>query len=313
MQLTGIHHVTAITGNPAGNLRFYTEVLGLRLVKKTVNQDDVSAYHLFYADKVGSPGTDMTFFDWSYLPATRHGFGTVARTHFRVLPETLDWWVERLDQYGVTHSGVIEVQGEKLIQLIDPEGQRLALVGVPGETNAIPWNVVPEDKALRGFHAITLAVRRLDPTARVLTDVLGFKEAGSYTNSTNQPVTIFKVGENEVHVVEGQENGPGRVGVGGVHHVAFRTPNDEEHRAWHERLSGVGLGVSPQIDRFYFRSIYFREPGGILFEIATDGPGFAADEDAEHLGERLALPPFLEPRRAQIEAGLRPIEATPAG
>lgn len=313
MELTGIHHVTAVTGNPPGNVRFYTEVLGLRLVKKTVNQDDVSAYHLFYADKAGSPGTDMTFFDWSYLPANRPGFGMVARTHFRVLPEALDWWAERLDLYGVTHSGVIDVQGEKLIQLIDPEGQRLALVAVPGETNAIPWNVVPEEKALRGFHAVTLSVRRLDPTAQMLTTVLGMKEAGAYTNSANQPITVFKVGANEVHVTEAADNAPGRIGVGGVHHVAFRTPNDEEYQAWHERLSGYGIGVSPQIDRFYFRSIYFREPGGILFEIATDGPGFAADEDAEHLGERLALPPFLEPRRAQIEAGLRPIEATPAG
>jgi glyoxalase family protein len=314
MQLSGLHHVTAVTGNPAGNVQFYTQVLGLRLVKKTVNQDDTSAYHLFYADAVGSPGTDMTFFDWPLSP-TRHGYGLVARTGFQVPGRAaLDWWAGRLNELGIWNSGVIELGGKAQLHLSDPEGQQLALIDNGGQTIATPWerSPVPAEMAVGGLHAITMTVRKLDPTARFLTDLLNFSQSGSYTTPYDQQVTVFTTGEGaavgEVHVIENPSGIPGQLGTGGVHHIAFRTPDSDTHRAWHDRLRSAGVGVSGLIDRFYFRSLYFREPGGILFEIATDGPGFATDEDAAHLGERLSLPPFLEGRRAQIEAGLRPIE-----
>ena len=299
MRLGGLHHVTAVTTEASENVAFYTEVLGLRLVKKTVNQDDVSAYHLFYGDELGRPGTEVTFFDWPHLRiAPNHaGAGEVSAIELRVTGrEALDFWTERLAEFGVEHGGVEERGGRGLIAFTDPEGQRLRLVDDGGDdrvAGGIPWegSPVPRVAGIRGLGAVELTVRDLAPTAWVLSEV-GPGGPGS-----------------EVLVVERPEVPVARLGRGGVHHVAFRTPDDEEHAAWRERVRNFGLGVTPQIDRFYFRSIYFREPGGVLFEIATDGPGFATDEDATHLGERLSLPPFLEPRREAIEAGLEPIAA----
>lgn len=318
MQLTGLHHVTAITGQAAQNLAFYTQVLGLRLVKKTVNQDDVSAYHLFYADAVGSPGTDVTFFDWPHSAPNRPGAGTIGLTALRVpSEEALNWWAQRLTEVGVAHRGLVEEDGQTLLRFTDPEGQELALMDDHEAPGGIPWErgPVPAEVAIRGLHSVRLMVHDLRPTAWMLTEALGFQEVRDYLayNDPVRRITVFATGAGgpgaEVHVEAGRHLLPGRVGRGGVHHIAFRTPNDEEHQAWQQRLERAGLGVTPVIDRFYFKSIYFREPGGILFEIATDGPGFASDEEMEHLGERLALPPFLEPRRREIEAGLRPLEA----
>jgi glyoxalase family protein len=319
MELGGLHHVTAVTTEASENVAFYTEVLGLRLVKKTVNQDDVSAYHLFYGDELGRPGTEVTFFDWPHLriAPNRAGAGEISATELRVAGrEALEFWAQRLTEHGVGHAGVEEREGRLLIAFLDPEGQRLRLVddtgsGVPG---GVPWedSSVPQEAGIRGLGAVELTVQELGPTAWVLTEVLGFRRAGEHAQDGGR-VAVFEVEPGgsgaEVRVVENPGASPARLGRGGVHHVAFRTPDDEEHAAWRERIGASGLGVTPQIDRYYFRSIYFREPGGVLFEIATDGPGFTADEDAAHLGERLSLPPFLEPHREKIEAGLQPIPA----
>ena len=324
MKLGGLHHVTAVTAQASRNVAFYTEVLGLRLVKKTVNQDDVSAYHLFYGDEIGHAGTEMTFFDWDISAPHVPGAGEIAATAFRVPGrEALDWWVQRFDAHGVAHGPIVERGGRAVLAFSDPEGQRLELVddsaaaGTAGVQPGVPWakSPVPAAQGIRGLEGVTLAVKSLAPTTALLTEVLGFNKAAEYSAGDHRAVT-FEVGPggpgSEVRLVERADLPLHRqVGAGGVHHVAFRTPDAEEHAAWRERLARAGVNVTPVIDRYYFRSIYFREPGGVLFEIATDGPGFATDEDQEHLGERLALPPFLEPRRAQIEANLKPI--TPAG
>ena len=319
MQLLGIHHVTAVTGHAAQNVTFYTEVLGMRLVKKTVNQDDLSAYHLFYGDEIGHPGTELTFFDWPDAIQQRPGVGTISATALRVPGSALEWWVERFDLIGVRHEGIVERAGRKTLAFSDPEGQRLQLIDDEGKSGT-PWagGPVPVEMGVRGLGAITVTVRRADSTARVLTEVMGFSKAGEYAAPEDgEPITVYAVGDGgpgaEVHVAVRPEARMGAVGIGGVHHAAFRTPNPEEHLEWQQRLASAGLGVTPVIDRYYFKSIYFREPGGVLFEIATDGPGFATDEDAAHLGERLALPPFLEPQRAEIEAGLRPLPTERSG
>jgi glyoxalase family protein len=317
MELGGLHHVTAVTTEASENVAFYTEVLGLRLVKKTVNQDDVSAYHLFYGDDLGRPGTEVTFFDWPHLriAPNRAGAGEISATELRVPGrEALEFWTERLSEFGVAHGGIEERNGRPLLSFTDPEGQRLRLVDDTGSgvEGGVPWesSPVPQEAGIRGLGAVELTVQELVPTAWVLTEVLGFRRVGERDGGR---VAVFEVGPGgpgaEVRVVEDPEAPPARLGRGGVHHVAFRTPDDEEHATWREKIRAAGLGVTPQIDRFYFRSIYFREPSGVLFEIATDGPGFATDEDAAHLGERLSLPPFLEPHREQIEAGLEPIAA----
>ena len=315
MELTGLHHVTAITRHAPQNLEFYTQTLGMRLVKKSVNQDDVSSYHLFYADSEGTPGTDMTFFDWAHATPNHEGVGAISATALRVgSAGDLAWWAARFDSLGVAHGEIDEVAGRAALRFTDPEGQALSLVadgGVPGGT---PWekSPVPQERGLRGLDGVTLTVRRIAPTEKTLVGVLGFRATREYKTPESHPVVVFETGPGgpgtEVHVVERPDLPMARQGAGGVHHVAFRTPNSAEQIAWLGRIGEAGLQVSPQIDRFYFQSIYFREPNGILFEIATDGPGFAADEDTEHLGEHLALPPFLESQRARIEAGLRPLE-----
>ena len=320
MELGGLHHLTAVTTSAPENVAFYTEVLGLRLVKKTVNQDDVSAYHLFYGDEIGRPGTEVTFFDWPQLRiAPNHpGAGEVSVTALRVPGrEVIEWWARRLDEFGVEHGGVGEIVGRAVLDFADPEGQRLRLVDDTGAVveGGVPWegSTVPAEYGIRGLAAVRLTVRDLGPTEVVLVEVLGFRRTGEYEEDGAR-VVVFDVGPGgpgaEVHVAVRPDAPRAQLGRGGVHHVAFRVPDDEEHAAWRERLAQVGLGVTPRIDRFYFRSIYFREPGGVLFEIATDGPGFTGDEDPEHLGERLSLPPFLEGRRDEIERGLTPI--TPA-
>lgn len=317
MELNGLHHVTAVTGKAQANVDFYTQVMGLRLVKKTVNQDDVSAYHLFYGDEIGNPGTELTFFEWPHMGPNRNGPGSIAHTALRVPgQEALEWWVKRLAQSGVQHGGIGEFHGHALINLVDSEGQQLALVDDGGAPGGIPWpkSPVPPEYAIRGLFASTLVVRQLEPTALVLTKVMGYQVAAEYPSAGNsgERTVVFALGKGgagkELYVVEQPNQPNGQLGIGGVHHIAFRTPNREEQVQWMERLHTTGLRTSGLVDRYYFQSLYFRIPGGILFEIATDGPGFATDEPAAHLGERLALPPFLEPRRAQIEAGLEPVE-----
>jgi glyoxalase family protein len=317
MQLTGIHHLTAISSRIRENRAFYTQVLGMRLVKRSVNQDDVTAYHLFYADAVGSPGTDMTFFDWP-IATEQRGTHSITRTHFRVHgADTMRYWQERLKQHGVQAAVPEERDGRLTLDFEDPEGQRLALIEDGGAGDApTPWDrsPVPPEHQIRGLGPILMSVPEISDTDLLLTEGIFMRRVREYADPIH--------GESRVHVYEMGDGGPhaelhvavqphlpvARQGAGGVHHVAFRTPNEEEYHAWTERLNALRIPNSGEIDRYYFRSLYFREPNGILFEIATDGPGFAVDEDLATLGDDVVLPPFLEPRRAQIVANLKPLD-----
>lgn len=321
MQLTGIHHLTAITADAAGNRRFYTDALGLRLVKKTVNQDDVSAYHLFYADGEATPGTDLTFFDWP-IPAERRGTRSIARTGLRVAADALPFWRDRLTALNVEQSPIVDRDGRPTLDFEDPEGQRLSLVAddVAKSPPAHPWakSPVPAERQIRGLGPITISVPDLAPTDAVLTRVMNLRPVRQYESkassdgSSRSSVThVYEMGDGgpaaELHVAVEPGLASGRQGAGGAHHVAFRVPTFAEYDAWTERLASLGVQSSGPVDRFYFRSLYFRTPGGILFELATDGPGFASDEPMETLGEKLSLPPFLERHRKEIEAGLKPV------
>lgn len=314
MNVHGIHHVTAVTGDPEKNLAFYTRTLGLRLVKKTVNQDDLSAYHLFYADRLGSPGTDITFFDWPRTIGNRPGRDGISRTFFRVRNEAaLGFWRERLTGRA-RRVGEIETIGDDLFFVFeDDEGQRLAIVG-DGDTDfhGEVWNTreIPEEVAIRGFYGVELTVAAVDQIEPVLTDLMGMN--GEELAPGYHRFSMDGGGPGRyLFVREAPQEPRAALGRGGVHHLAFRLTDREEQRRWLHHLASRGVPNSGAVDRYYFRSVYFRISPGILFELATDGPGFTGDEDPEHLGERLALPPFLEDRRAEIEAGLTPIQ-TPA-
>jgi glyoxalase family protein len=316
MDLKGIHHLTAISARIGENRRFYTEVLGMRLVKRTVNQDDVSAYHLFYADAVGSPGTDVTFFDW---PAARERRGThsIVRTSLRVRDEaSIAYWQERLTTQRVAFSPPAARDGRLTMDFEDTEGQRLALLVDGGAGDPpVPWerSPVPEEHQIRGLGPIVMSVPDLQPTDEILQGVTNMRPVRTYPGGSTEAseVHVYEMGEGgpsaELHVAVEPDLPPARSGAGGVHHVAFRTPMDE-YDAWAQRLDALRIRNSGPVDRFYFRSLYFREPNGILFEIATDGPGFAMDEDPATLGEQVALPPFLEPQRQRIVANLKPID-----
>ena len=316
MDLTGVHHLTAVSATIRENYRFYTQVLGMRLVKRSVNQDDVSAYHLFYADAVGSPGTDLTFFDWK-MPRERRGTHSIIRTHLRVRgPATLEWWARRFRELRVPARETVERDGRLTLDFEDPEGQRLALIDDGGSGDQpVPWDrsPVPAEHQIRGLGPIVMGVPALRGTEALLKQVMGLRPVREYRSGDNaaHSVHVFEMGGGgpsaELHVGVQPDVAPGRLGAGGVHHVAFRTPNEAEYHAWKARLDEHGVPNSGEVDRYYFRSLYFREPNGILFEIATDGPGFAVDEDTATLGEHVALPPFLEPRRDSILAGLEPI------
>ena len=316
MQLAGIHHLTAVTAAVPENHRFYTEALGMRLVKKSVNQDDVSAYHLFYADGEATPGTDLTFFDWP-VPREQRGTRSIIRTGLRLgSEESLRWWINRFDELGISHTGMFERDGRTTVDFEDPEGQRLSLVNDAGHGAAHPWDrsSVPAEHQIRGLGPITMSVPDLRPTELVLKDLMGMRHVREYqlTENNGPVVHVYEMGEGgpaaELHVAIEPGLRPARTGAGGVHHVAFRVPTMEEHAAWLEHLNQFRIPSSGLVDRYYFRSLYFREPNGILFELATDGPGFTADEPLESLGERLALPPYLEPQRREIEQGLKPLK-----
>ena len=322
MQLTGIHHLTAVTADARGNHAFYTGTLGLRLVKKTVNQDDVSAYHLFYADGRATPGTDITFFDWP-APRERRGTRSIVRTGFRVAgPESLRYWAGRFKDLGISHGDIADRDVRPTLDFEDPEGQRLSLVTDDGRVAANPWekSPVPAEHQIRGLGPITISVPDVARTEPILTQLMQMRRVREYTAKPSDgsdaaataTVHVFEMGAGgpaaELHVAVEPGLPVARSGAGGVHHVAFRVPTFEEYDRWDERLRQLGMPSSGPVDRFYFRSLYFREPSGILFELATDGPGFDADESMDRLGEGLALPPFLEPRRKEIEAGLAPLE-----
>jgi glyoxalase family protein len=304
MYLNGFHHLTAVTADAPGNHKFYTQTLGLRLVKKTVNQDDTSAYHLFYADGAGSPGTDITFFDWP-VGRERRGSHSVTRTGLRVAGEAaLAWWRTRFADLGVRHEKIIEEAGRPTLVFEDPEGQRLALVA-DGSGAAHPWDQspVPAEHQIRGLGPITMSVADPGPTDIVLKKLLNMTAAGRFGDTL-----VYRMEQagavGELHVTVDPGLPPAQQGAGGVHHVAFNIPY-ADYDAWAARLKTMRVPNSGPVDRFWFKSLYFREPNGVLFELATDAPGFATDEPMDRLGTTLSLPPFLEARRAEIEAGLK--------
>lgn len=306
--MSGIHHVTAIAGKPARNLDFYTRVLGLRLVKKTVNFDDPGTYHLYYGDRVGHPGTILTFFPWDHAAAGRGGVGQAQQTAFRVPEKSIGYWTHRFVEKGVAHSAPERRFDEAVLPFTDPDGMNLALVGIAGAESESAWDhPVPGEHAIRGFHGVTLMVDDGAPTAAVLQDVLGFKKAVEDGSLARFEATEAVGGKIDIRAAKGFL--PGRQGRGAVHHIAFRAPDDATQAAMAQKLArDHGLRPTEQLDRQYFRSIYFREPGGILFEIATDDPGFAVDEPVETLGGELKLPQFLEAQRKEIEAVLPPLD-----
>lgn len=318
MDLTGIHHLTAVSSKIKQNFEFYTKVMGLRLVKRSVNQDDVSAYHLFYSgDKRGVPGNDLTFFDWD-IPQERRGTHSITRTYLRVTGrDSLSWWKTWLTEHGVNPGEVIDLDGRATLMFEDPEGQRLALVddGGLGDEHAV-WehSTVRGEYQIRGQGPIQLSVPDLRPTDVVLTKVLNMRQVRQYVHpeESKYQIYVYEMGQGgphaELHVAVQPDLAPAHLGAGGVHHVAFRTPTEEEYHEWTQLLRSYRIPNSGAVDRFWFQSLYFREPNGILFEIATDGPGFAVDEDPNTLGEKVVLPPFLEPRREEIVSKLKPID-----
>lgn len=309
LDIPGIHHVTALCGDPQLNIDFYAGLLGLRLVKKTVNFDDPGTYHLYYGDGLGSPGTIMTFFAWLLPPGVtsrgRQGTGQIVATSFLVPEPSLEFWIDRLAAAAIDFDGPAGRFGEQVISLTDPDGLPLEIVARGGGRVPAPWRgaPIPEEHAIRGFAGATLCLDGFERTARLLTETMGCRPAGEEGSRFR-----FQVGEGGdlafVDLFCQPEGEPGRMGIGAVHHIAWRAATDEAQTAWRRVLAQAGMDVTPVLDRQYFRSIYYREPGGVLFEIATDPPGFTVDEPAALLGTRLMLPPWLEPRRKAIEARL---------
>jgi glyoxalase family protein len=297
--IPGIHHVTAIAGDPQRNFDFYTGILGLRMVKRTVNFDDPATYHLYYADQTGSPGSIMTFFPWPSAPRGRAGSGQVVVTSFSIPAGSAGHWRERLGSLGVPCDGPSERFQEEVLTVTDPDGLELELVA-----HADPPSHA--DPALQGFHSVTLSVEGYEQTAKLLTEVLGFGQVGEEGNRFRYQATGSGPA-SRVDVLCQPGMRPGSMGTGTVHHVAWRATDDAQQVVWRQELIRQGFNVTPVMDRNYFKSIYFREPGGVLFEIATDPPGFAIDEAPEALGGSLKLPPWLEKRRDFIEQRLPPL------
>ncbi|MGP0076669.1 MAG: ring-cleaving dioxygenase [Bryobacteraceae bacterium] len=310
--ILGIHHITAIAGDPQENIDFYTGVLGLRLVKVTVNFDDPEAYHLYYGDGHGRPGTILTFFAWPGARRGRQGNGQVTAASFGVPEGSLDFWNERLATNGLASERLQERFGEPVLSFTDPDGLRLELVGTSGIDAAHAWegSSVPPQFAIRGFRGATLSETGYERTAALLTETMGFRLLGQEQNRFRYEPGGSHAGNpgRTLDLVCAPTALEGRIAVGTVHHIAFRTPDDAQQGEWLGEIGRLGYNVSPVMDRIYFHSIYYREPGGILFEIATDSPGFAVDEPVEKLGEALQLPPWLEPLRPKIEIALSPIE-----
>ncbi len=305
-QTTGIHHVTAISGVPQRNVDFYAGTLGLRLVKKTVNFDDPETYHLYYGDGAGSPGTIMTFFPWAHAPGGRIGAGQLVVTSFSIPTASLGYWTERLVERGVRFERPRDRFGDTVLSFEDPDRLRIELVTAEDVRPGWAGGPVGEEHSIRGFHHVALAVEATGRTAGLMTDLLGFRLVDEAEGRIRLASGEGGPGDR-VDVVNAAGFPGGSMGVGTVHHVAFRVPDEETQLALREAVAALGYNVTPVLDRNYFRSIYFREPGGVLFEIATDPPGFAVDEDPEHLGEDLKLPPWLETRRDRLEEVLPPL------
>jgi glyoxalase family protein len=302
--LHGIHHVTCISGDAQENVDFYTRVMGLRLVKRSVNQDEPHTYHLFYADGVGTPGTDLTFFPWPDRNAVQQGPGLASEVTFAVPPGALAWWRAHLATHSVPVAGDELRFGEETLLLRDPHGLPLALVETKRPRAFVPWSesAVPAGYQLRGIDAVRMGVRNVPESTAFITGVLGFGEHGKEGEWTRFALAANESGTMlDVRAVDGKR---GRWGRGGVHHVAWRVADQDALADARGEVEQAGRRPTPLIDRFWFKSVYFLEPGGVLFELATDGPGFSRDESASELGERLVLPPWLEPSRVEIEGGL---------
>ena len=303
--VNGLHHITAISGPAQENLDFYSGVLGMRLVKKSVNQDDPGTYHLFYADAEGHPGTDLTFFPWAQMAPPRMGYGLAVEVALEVPAGSLEYWGTRLEKYGARVNPVATRFGERTVSLVDPHGLKLALVEPAADSGRsfTPWDhsTVEPKHQVRGLYGAQLWERGLAPTTAFLTSVLGFKKIAEENGWTRFG---FDHAIGVLDIRDASEERRGGWGVGSVHHLAWRVDDDAHQNAVRGQVETAGRQPTPVIDRFWFKSVYFQEPGGVLFELATDGPGFAVDEDREHLGETLVLPPWLEPARSRIEAGL---------
>lgn len=307
--ISGIHHVTAITSDAQKNLDFYFGVLGLRLVKLTVNFDDPGSYHLYYGDELGRPGTILTFFAWPGAQRGRIGVPQVAATSFSIPSGSLEFWSKRLRSLHLLESQPEERFGDRLLRFTDPDGLQCELVESK-EAKGRPWRngPIPTESAIRGFQSITLAEEGYEKTASLLTAMMQFKHIGSDQNRSRYQATAGDGFASTVDVLCTPAGKLGSLGAGVVHHVAFRASNDAEQAEWHQAISSAGYNVSPVMDRCYFHSIYFREPGGVLFEIATDNPGFTADQSADVLGTKLMLPPWMERYRKQIEQAVTPLK-----
>lgn len=305
-EILGIHHVTAISGDPQQNVDFYTDLLGLRLVKLTVNFDDPNTYHLYYGDDLGHPGTILTFFPWPGARRGRRGTGQVTVTSFSVPEGSLGYWMERFKSQNVLFEEPIGRFDEEVLTFFDPDGMALELVACSEPRSPRKNGPVPYDYAIRGFYGVTITVEGYERTTSLLTEVMGFRyiqEAGNRFR--------YEAGAGGAGALIDVQCLPygtmGKVAVGTVHHVAWRVANEDDEKALRQDIARFGLNVTPVIDRKYFHSIYFREPGRVLFEIATDPPGFGVDEPTEQLGMKLQLPPWLEPKRAKIEQTLPPL------
>lgn len=296
----GLHHITALSGDAQLNADFYVKKLGMRLVKKSVNQDDPGTYHLFYGNKNGDPGSGLTFFPWPMARQGKAGVGEAVTVSLAVPSGSMEYWKQRLAENEIVYEGPVEMFGKTRIRFQDPDEMKLELVfdenvdGMPGW----PESTVPAESAIQGFEGTTLRLQEAEPTARVLEEIFGFTAAGEEGNSKLY-TTDAPVGGSVI--IETADNMPSANGRGIIHHVAFRAKDDEELKAMREKVVEMGMYPSDFIDRFWFHSVYFRTPGGVLFEIATDGPGYAVDEDADKLGEKLVLPPWLESKREKIE------------
>jgi glyoxalase family protein len=303
--ITGLHHITVIAGDPQENLDFYVGVMGMRLVKKTVNQDVPGTYHLFYADGAAHAGTDLTFFPWPDMAPGQTGVGLTVEVALAVPAGSLGYWAERLTSQGVELSEPATRFGERLLTFADPHGLRLALVETADRRDFTPWakSVVPEAYQVRGLHGVRLLERNAAPTTDLLVNTLGFEEVGEEDGWRRFALAGGRSGR-VVDIKQLPSERQGTWGTGSVHHVAWRVPDDATELKVQRLLQNVGRRPTQVIDRFWFKSVYFKEPGGVLFEIATDGPGFGIDEPLEELGASLVLPPWLEPSRSQIEASL---------
>ncbi len=306
--LAGFHHLTAIVGDPQQNVDFYTRVLGQRLVKQTVNFDDPGTYHLYYGDEVGTPGTIITFFPWPGAPRGRRGTGQIVDISFSIPATAIDYWVERLTGYGVAITGPTVRFNEQVISFFDPHGLSLELVAHHDAQPHSPWKQgpVPEEYAIRGFFSVTLSETHQERTAKMLIDVLGFRLLQQEGNRFRYEVGTGGPGAR-LDILNQPDQPHGRIAVGTVHHVAWRTEDDAHQLKWRQHLLSHGSDVTPVRDRQYFHSIYFNEPGGVLFEIATNPPGFSIDEPVEDLGTHLKLPPWLENDRSELEKVLLPL------